>query len=69
MKILTKKKQRQLLMRVAANEIMARQWPSGTLENEKECKEKTSENNLELAYAIGGVQGMKEVSRVVGRFC
>jgi uncharacterized protein (DUF342 family) len=62
MKILTKNKQDELLIRIVANEIIA----STSIDKVEELKQHV-ENAFEMAEIIGGIKGAKKVQRTVER--
>ena len=66
MKILTKKKQDEILKRIAANEII-----SGDAFAEKMTADSFTEiieNNAEIAFAVGGITGMVKTMNTVERY-
>ena len=56
MKILTKKKIDEILKRIIANEIISIETPMDI--NKIECMD---ENNCEIAFLVGGIEGMCKV--------
>lgn len=63
MKILTKKKADEILLRICANEIMV----IGHVHN-TDALTKIFENNAEIAYRVGGIRGMAKVKNTVSNF-
>ena len=59
MKILTRKKQDEILKRLAANEIIA----ISCLKHE--CFEKFIDNSANIVYDIGGIKGMNKVRNTI----
>ena len=62
MKILTRKKQDEILKRLFVNEIIA------VLELKHESFEKFIDNSAYIVYDIGGVKGMKKVRNTVEKW-
>ena len=62
-KILTKKKQDELLIRIVANEIIA----NTSIDKVKELKQHV-ENAFEMAEIIGGIEGARKVQRSIARY-
>ena len=61
MKIINKKKQDEILKRLAANAIIAH----SKINEDFEAIEKFVDNTCEIAYLIGGVDGMLKVRNTV----
>ena len=59
MKILTRKKQDEILKRLTANEIIAMQCL------EIRCYEKFIDNSANIVYDIGGIKGMNKVRNTI----
>ena len=60
MKILTKKKQEEILKRLVANNII---YLEGN--GDIECIEKFVENGAEIAFLVGGLAGMNKVGNTL----
>lgn len=69
MKLLTKKKQDELLQRIVANELIFESFMEEVPVCEKNLKsyEKYVENCVELSYEIGGFKGMAKVHSAINR--
>ena len=59
MKILTRKKQDEIIKRLAANEIIAIPYL------EPESFEKYIDNSANIVYDIGGIKGLSKVSNTI----
>lgn len=60
MKILSKKKVDEILKRITANEIIAIETPM-----DEENFEYMINNNIEIAYMVGGIKGMTKVQNTI----
>lgn len=72
MKILRKKEQKEILMRIAANHIMARKIADRlhnttemSLEEYFEYVEHLTDNTVKASCLVGGIDGMKMVKSIV----
>lgn len=62
MKIITKKKADEILKRITANEIIGIECI-----DDIDAHTKFSENNANIAFEIGGIEGMKKVQNTLKR--
>jgi uncharacterized lipoprotein YehR (DUF1307 family) len=64
LKILTKKKVDKVLKRITANEIIVAECG---VRNDTEALKQLEENNAEITYIIGGIEGMVKVRNTVSK--
>ena len=62
MKIITKKKADEILKRITANEIIGIECM-----DDIEAYTKFSENNVDIAFEIGGIKGMTKIQNTLKR--
>lgn len=69
MKILTRKKQDDVLKRLVAIEVIFRHfWTQLDMkEDNVECMQKYVENLTEISYEVGGIKGMAKVYNTIER--
>lgn len=67
MKILTRKKQDEILKRLCANEIIRASYVSELGEESFYATVRESENSLEIANIVGGINGVIKVKNTVER--
>ena len=60
MKIITKKKADEILKRITANEIIGIEYI-----DDIEAHTKFSENNVDIAFEIGGIKGMTKIQNTL----
>ena len=61
MKILSKKKCEEILKRITANEIIQIEYGL----HDMEAETKTTENRAEIAFIVGGINGMNKVQNTL----
>jgi uncharacterized lipoprotein YehR (DUF1307 family) len=64
LKILTKKKVDEVLKRITANEIIVAECD---VRNDMEAFKQLEENNAEITYIIGGIEGMTKARNTVSK--